>query len=75
MIPPNYYDDGSTFKDLENLVFKKIIKVPGYKIQFASNLHLKLLAVRSGLGKYGRNNITYIPNMASGVRIVPLSYS
>jgi epoxyqueuosine reductase len=65
MIPPNYYDDGSTFEDLENLVFKKIIQEKGYKIHLAGNLHLKLLAVRSGLGKYGRNNICYVDNMGS----------
>ena len=69
MIPPNYYDDGSTFEDLENLIFKKIIRETGYKIEFAPNLHLKLLAVRSGLGKYGRNNICYVNNMGSMISL------
>ncbi|UCC20666.1 MAG: hypothetical protein JSV62_05085 [Promethearchaeota archaeon] len=65
MIPPNYYDDGTTFEDFENLILKKIIKEPGYKIEFANKLHLKLLAVRSGLGKYGRNNICYVDEWGS----------
>ncbi|MFX0027208.1 MAG: 4Fe-4S double cluster binding domain-containing protein [Candidatus Hermodarchaeota archaeon] len=65
MIPPNYYDDGLTNEILENLILEKIIKEPGYKIELTRNLHLKLLAVRSGLGKYGRNNICYIDEMGS----------
>ncbi|MFW9972376.1 MAG: 4Fe-4S double cluster binding domain-containing protein [Candidatus Odinarchaeota archaeon] len=65
IIPPNYYDDGTTFKDFENLIFKEIIKESGYKIEFANKLHLKLLAVRSGLGKYGRNNICYVDDWGS----------
>lgn len=65
MIPPNYYDDGLTNEILENLILKKIIKEPGYKIELTRNLHLKLLAVRSGLGKYGRNNICYVDKMGS----------
>ena len=69
MIPPNYYDDGITFEDLESLVLKKIIKEPGYKIELTRNLHIKLLAVRSGLGKYGRNNVCYIDEMGSMINL------
>lgn len=66
MVPPPYYDDGLTYEDLEDLVLNIIIKKPGYKIIKARNLlHLKLLAVRSGLGTYGRNNICYIEGMGS----------
>ena len=65
MIPPAYYDDGLTNEILEDLILKKIIKEPGYKIELTRNLHLKLLAVRSGLGKYGRNNICYVNKMGS----------
>jgi len=65
MIPPAYYDDGLTNEILEDLILKKIIKEPGYKIELTRNLHLKLLAVRSGLGKYGRNNICYVDEMGS----------
>ena len=65
MVPPNYYDNGLEIEDLENIILKKIIKEPGYKIHYTRSLHLKLLAVRSGLGKYGRNNICYIDKMGS----------
>lgn len=65
MIPPNYYDDGITSEDFENVILNEIIKEPGYKVQLATKLHLKLLAVRSGLGKYGRNNICYVDDWGS----------
>lgn len=65
MIPPNYYDDGLEIEDLQNIILNKIIKESGYKIEFTRKLHLKLLAVRSGLGKYGRNNICYVDEMGS----------
>ncbi|MFX1569152.1 MAG: 4Fe-4S double cluster binding domain-containing protein [Promethearchaeota archaeon] len=65
MIPPNYYDDGTTFEDFEDLILNEIIKEPGYKVEFTLKLHRKLLAVRSGLGRYGRNNICYIEGWGS----------
>ena len=69
MIPPNYYDDGTTLEDFENLIMKEIIKEPGYKVEFTNKLHVKLLAVRSGLGKYGRNNICYVDNWGSMINL------
>jgi len=69
MIPPNYYDDGTTFEDFENLIQKEIIKELGYKIQYTNKLHMKLLAVRSGLGKYGRNNICYVDDWGSMINL------
>ncbi|MFW9827357.1 MAG: 4Fe-4S double cluster binding domain-containing protein [Candidatus Thorarchaeota archaeon] len=71
MIPPNYYDDGTTSEDFETLILKDIIKEPGYKVKFANKLHRKLLAVRSGLGKYGRNNICYIDVWGSMITLYP----
>ena len=65
VIPPNYYDDGTTFEDFENLILNEIIKEPGYKVEFTLKPHRKLLAVRSGLGRYGRNNICYIDGWGS----------
>jgi len=69
MIPPNYYDDGTTFEDFENLIVKEIIKESGYKVEFTNKLHMKLLAVRSGLGKYGRNNICYVDKWGSMINL------
>ncbi|MFX1388735.1 MAG: 4Fe-4S double cluster binding domain-containing protein [Promethearchaeota archaeon] len=69
IIPPNYYDDGTTYEDFENLILQEIIKEKGYKIQFTNRLHVKLLAVRSGLGKYGKNNICYIDEWGSMINL------
>ncbi|MFX1328088.1 MAG: 4Fe-4S double cluster binding domain-containing protein [Promethearchaeota archaeon] len=69
MIPPNYYDDGSTLEDFKNLILNDIIKKPGYQVEFTNKLHLKLLAVRSGLGKYGRNNICYVDEWGSMINL------
>ncbi|MFW9820203.1 MAG: 4Fe-4S double cluster binding domain-containing protein [Candidatus Thorarchaeota archaeon] len=69
IIPPNYYDDGTTFEDFEKLIQEEIIKEPGYKIEYTNKLHVKLLAVRSGLGKYGRNNICYVDEWGSMINL------
>ena len=69
MIPPNYYDDGTTVNDFKNLTLNDIIKEPGYKVEFTRKLHVKLLAVRSGLGKYGRNNICYVDGWGSMINL------
>jgi epoxyqueuosine reductase len=37
-----------------------------------ARLPLKLLAVRSGLGQYGKNNICYVPGMGSFLQLVAL---
>ncbi len=70
MIPPNYYDDGTTLEDFKNLILNDIIKKPGYQAEFTNKLHMKLLAVRSGLGKYGRNNICYVDEWGSMINFV-----
>lgn len=69
IIPPNYYDDGTTYEDFESLILNEIIKEPGYKVQFTNKLHVKLLAVRSGLGRYGRNNICYVDEWGSMINL------
>ncbi|MFX1437659.1 MAG: 4Fe-4S double cluster binding domain-containing protein, partial [Promethearchaeota archaeon] len=51
------------------LILNNIIKEPGYKIEFTNKLHVKLLAVRSGLGKYGRNNICYVDDWGSMINL------
>jgi epoxyqueuosine reductase len=52
---------------VESLVAKAVGK-ENYKIATPS-LPLKLLAVRSGLAKYGRNNIAYVNGMGSFLRL------
>ena len=46
-----------------------ILKEKGYKIA-RTTLPLKLLAVRSGLAEYGRNNISYVSGMGSFFQLV-----
>jgi len=69
MIPPQYHDDGTKIEEIEDYIYRKVIKesrsTSDYKIEQGKGLFLKLLAVRSGLAKYGRNNITYIDEMGS----------
>jgi epoxyqueuosine reductase len=64
VLPPAYYNDGLTEKMLRDYTLEEIVKKPGHRIERA-RVHLKLLAVRSGLGKYGRNNICYVEGMGS----------
>jgi len=59
MVSPSYYEIGIKSEDMINLIRNEIIKNNNYRIERARGLHLKLLAVRSGLTKYGRNNISY----------------
>jgi epoxyqueuosine reductase len=66
IIPPTYIFSGirKTCKDiLSNILGKK-----GYHVERAI-LPMKLLAVRSGLGKYGKNNICYVDGMGSYTRL------
>ena len=69
MIPPNYYDDGTTSEDFKNPILNEIIKEPGYQVEYTNKLHVKLLSVRSGLGKYGRNNICYVDEWGSMINL------
>ena len=65
MIPPQYYDNRIEEESIRNTVMNEIIQTPGYNIERAKHVSLKLLAVRSGLGRYGRNNICYVDGMGS----------
>ena len=65
IIPPQYYDDGITVEDIQNIIRTKIIRETGYRIQRAKGFFLKTTAVRSGLAAYGMNNISYVDGMGS----------
>ena len=60
-IPPTYLHH--TDQEIES-VLKSVLEPSGYQFCHAC-LPEKLLTVRSGLGRYGRNNITYIEGMGS----------
>jgi epoxyqueuosine reductase len=67
-IPPTYVAYDETREQVEALL-AKTLKADGYAVSPA-RLPLKLLAVRSGLGLYGRNNICYVPGMGSFLQLV-----
>ena len=50
-------------------ILGSVLKSAGYSVVKA-HLALKTLAVRSGLARYGRNNITYVPGIGSFHRLI-----
>lgn len=68
LIPPTYL---ATEDDRQvNQIISKTVNSAGYSSKRAIGLPLKLLAVSTGLGKYGKNNICYIPGMGSFHRLL-----
>ena len=68
ILPPTYTAYEETTKKVENLI-SRILGEEGYK-STGTALPLKLLAARSGLVQYGRNNITYISGLGSFLQLV-----
>jgi len=67
---PHYYDDGITEDQLKTTILNKIIGNNQYRVENAKmHVLLKRLAVRTGLGKYGRNNICYVEGMGSFLKL------
>ncbi|MBK5113928.1 MAG: hypothetical protein KGD59_04930 [Candidatus Heimdallarchaeota archaeon] len=64
-----YHELGVSVEEMGKLVERDIIKETGYKVEHNRAMHLKLLAVRSGLGRYGRNNICYVDELGSFLSI------
>lgn len=65
-LPSGYFDPGVSPDETRSEIEKNIIKEPGHRIERPGiPFHLKLLAVRSGLARYGRNNISYVNEMGS----------
>lgn len=63
ILPPTYYH--YTERKEETLTrFKNFLNPLGYRAETA-DIPEKLLAVKSGLAEYGRNNITYVKGMGS----------
>ena len=65
IIPPTY--SIKTDHKIEKLL-RAQLEPAGFHIQLA-NIPRKLLAVRSGLARYGKNNITYIKGLGSFYRL------
>lgn len=70
ILPPTYtaYDEKRI--EVERLV-AQVVGKEGYRIA-TPILPLKLLATRSGLAEYGRNNITYVSGMGSFQRLTAI---
>jgi epoxyqueuosine reductase len=65
IIPPTYYND--TDKQIKNIL-QNILTFNDYQL-YPAALPLKLLGARSGLTKYGKNNIAYVEGLGSFVRL------
>ncbi len=61
-IPPTYFTREAHSRAEE--ILANVLQTAGYKVATA-HLAMKTLAVRSGLAKYGRNSISYVPGMGS----------
>lgn len=68
MLPPTYVGYEETRERVEALL-AGFLAPQGYQAARTA-LPLKLLAVRSGLGRYGRNNICYVAGMGSFHQLV-----
>jgi epoxyqueuosine reductase len=65
IIPPTYYND--TDDQIRNIL-QNIFSSNHYEL-YPAALPLKLLAVYSGMAKYGKNNIAYVEGLGSFVRL------
>lgn len=68
LVPPTYLHWRRTDKKVE-AALTEILKPKGYGVVPAA-VPKKLLAVRSGLAEYGKNNITYVDGLGSFHRLV-----
>ncbi len=64
IIPPTYKE----FDPPASQVFERVLGPAGFKFARA-RVPFKLLAARTGLSRYGRNNITYYDELGSFVRL------
>lgn len=66
LIPPTYLYTDIRARCAE--ILSRILGTKGHRSELAV-LPMKLLAVRTGLGKYGRNNLCYVEGMGSLTRL------
>jgi epoxyqueuosine reductase len=67
-LPPTYTNYDKITEQVANEIAISV-KKGGYHVA-NTNLPLKLLATRTGLAQYGRNNICYVPTMGSYLQLV-----
>lgn len=68
ILPPTYTACKGVTEQVENLL-AKILAENGYR-SAGTALPLKMLATKSGLGQYGRNNLCYVSGMGSFLQLV-----
>lgn len=68
IVPPTYSGYEQIREKVEKLI-KTTLEKQNYSIKRAV-FPLKILATRSGLAEYGRNNICYVPGMGSFLQLV-----
>jgi epoxyqueuosine reductase len=68
LVPPTYLHAEEIDQQVEDLL-ANALATWGYRVARA-NVPKKLLSVRSGLGRYGRNNVSYVPDTGSFHRLV-----
>ncbi len=66
-IPPTYFTQADDSR--AEVILNSVLEAAGYKVARA-HLALKTLAVQSGLARYGKNNISYVPGMGSFCQLV-----
>lgn len=70
VVPPQYYSTGLEEDQIVETIQKNIIVEEGhYVVRANPSTLLKRLAVRSGLARYGRNNITYVKEFGSFITL------
>jgi epoxyqueuosine reductase len=63
ILPPGYVDENRNRQQAE-AILSQVFRKDGYQVRQAQ-VPEKLLAVHSGLGRYGKNNVCYVPGMGS----------
>ena len=66
VVPPTYISSAERSRCLD--VLGAVFRPRGYAVDWA-RVPVKLLAAHSGLVRYGRNNIAYVPGLGSYVRL------
>ncbi|HLO18127.1 MAG TPA: 4Fe-4S double cluster binding domain-containing protein [Anaerolineales bacterium] len=71
LLPPTYAGYETIPVQIE-MQINSLLASTGYSARHSIRIPLKLLAVRSGLAVYGRNNITYVSGMGSFLHLIGL---
>jgi epoxyqueuosine reductase len=70
IVPPTYTDYYTAPSKVENSL-KPFLDTNEIHVRLATNLPRKLMAAKSGLAQYGRNNICYVEEMGSYFNLIP----